>query len=220
MRVRLIAFLCLPFLCLAATNRGYYRYPAIHGETIIFTSEGDLWKVATAGGAALRLTTHPGNETRAAFSSDGSTIAFSATYEGPDEVYTMPTDGGLPIRRTYDGGSNVVVGWTPDGKILYASNRNAAMPTHLQLFTVDQENRLDAIPLSEAAQGCYSADGRTLFFTRLQHQGSSTKHYQGRNGREYLEVSRRRRRSNPSDRRFSRHKQECHVLERSCLFPD
>ncbi|MGO8998109.1 MAG: hypothetical protein ACLQVI_32725, partial [Polyangiaceae bacterium] len=29
----------------AGTPRpGYYRYPTIHGDTIIFTSEGDLWE--------------------------------------------------------------------------------------------------------------------------------------------------------------------------------
>jgi tricorn protease len=26
---------------------GYYRYPTIHGDTIIFTAEGDLWSVST-----------------------------------------------------------------------------------------------------------------------------------------------------------------------------
>jgi len=46
------------------------------------------------------------------------TVAFSASYEGPTEVYTMPASGGLPTRRTFEGGA-LVAGWTPDGKVLY-----------------------------------------------------------------------------------------------------
>ena len=34
-----------------STRPGYYRYPAIHGDTIIFTAEGDLWSVSAKGGA-------------------------------------------------------------------------------------------------------------------------------------------------------------------------
>ncbi len=41
-------------------NLGYYRYPAIHGQTIVFTSEGDLWAVGIGGGVARRLTSSPG----------------------------------------------------------------------------------------------------------------------------------------------------------------
>src|SRR5690625_3231508 len=47
---------------------GYYRYPAIHGETVVFTAEGDLWKVGIEGGIAQRLTTHPGEESFASIS--------------------------------------------------------------------------------------------------------------------------------------------------------
>src|SRR5690349_23875604 len=71
-----------------ATSLGYYRYPAIHGDTIVFTAEGDLWRVGINGGVAQRLTTHPAEESRAAISADGQTIAFSAAYEGTTQVYT------------------------------------------------------------------------------------------------------------------------------------
>jgi tricorn protease len=88
----------LPFIALLAlsqsNNRGWYRSPALHGDTIAFTAEGDLWLVSIDGGLAHRLTTNPGNETSAAFSPDGSSITFSADYEGPTEICTMPANGG------------------------------------------------------------------------------------------------------------------------------
>jgi tricorn protease len=162
----------------AQSNRGYYRFPAIYGNTIIFTAEGDLWQVSTEGGVARRLTTHPGEEKNAAFSPDGKTIAFSADYEGPTEVYTMPAAGGLPSRRTFEGGEATVVGWTPDGKILYTTRRYSTLPDS-QLATIDAQNHVTLIPLSQAAQGSYDARGMTLYFTRMPFQGSYAKRYQG-----------------------------------------
>ncbi len=99
------------FLCSAAAvaaqsagNRiGYYRDPAVHGDAVVFTTEGDLWTVPVAGGVARRLTSAPGMERNATISPDGQTVAFRADYEGPTEVYTMPVAGGLPERRTWDG---------------------------------------------------------------------------------------------------------------------
>ena len=54
---------------------GYYRFPAIRNDTIVFTAEGDLWKVAIAGGVAQRLTTHPGLESHIEMAPDGSQVA-------------------------------------------------------------------------------------------------------------------------------------------------
>src|SRR5216117_1307633 len=116
--------------------QGYYRFPAIHGSTIVFTAEGDLWRVSVQGGMAQRLTSHPGTESRAAFSPDGKTLAFSAEYEGPTEVYTMPAEGGLPSRRTFEGGAALVAGWTPDGTVLYATRWFSTLPDW-QLAVVD-----------------------------------------------------------------------------------
>ena len=35
---------------------GYYRHPTIHGDTVVFVSEDDLWSVPSAGGVAIRRT--------------------------------------------------------------------------------------------------------------------------------------------------------------------
>ena len=158
---------------------GYYRFPALHNETLVFTAEGDLWQVGINGGIAQRLTTHAAEESRPAFSPDGKTLAFSASYEGPTEVYTLPLDGGVPTRQTYDGASAQVVGWTPQGEVLYATRRYATLP-NTQLVRVDPKSGIrTALPLAQASDGSFDASGRTLFFTRFAFQGSYTKRYQG-----------------------------------------
>ena len=163
----------------AAGRTGYYRFPALHGTTIVFTSEGDLWSVDIKGGTAVRLTTHPGLETNPAISPDGTTVAFSAQYEGPTEVFTMPLAGGLPVRRTFAGQTSTVVGWTPDGKIIYATQKYATLP-NTQLVVLDPRSNAETLlPLAQAADGCFDPAGRTLFFTRLPFQGSYTKRYKG-----------------------------------------
>ena len=135
-RFLIFLLLVIPVSISAAGNLGYYRFPAIHSDTIVFTAEGDLWVVGTDGGMARRLTTHHGQETNAEISPDGSLIAFSAQYEGPTEVYTIPLEGGLPVRRTFDGLSAVVAGWTPDGKILYSTYKYSTLP-NMQLAAID-----------------------------------------------------------------------------------
>jgi tricorn protease len=162
----------------AEIRPGYYRYPALSGATIVFTAEGDLWSVPAAGGAARRLTTSPGEERGAAISPDGRTVAYSAEYEGPAEVYTMPVEGGLPTRQTWDGGGAVVAGWTPDGRLLYRTRRYSTLPS-AQLVALDLKGGREVIELAQAAEAAYLADGKTIVFTRLPFQGSSTKRYKG-----------------------------------------
>lgn len=174
---------------IAATTNGYYRQPTIHGDSIVFVAEGDLWTVNAAGGRASRLTTHPGPESHPALSPDGQTIAFLANYEDggagareSGEVYTMPVTGGLPVRRTWGGAANArttFVGWTPDGKVLYGTREFSSLPS-VQLAQIDlTTNVITPVPLYEADQGAYTADGKTLIFTRLPFQGSHTRRYKG-----------------------------------------
>ncbi|MFP5245930.1 MAG: hypothetical protein ACLGH0_04490, partial [Thermoanaerobaculia bacterium] len=58
----------------------FLRRPAIHGDTVAFTAEGDLWIASLANGQARRLTTHEGTETSPRFSPDGARIAFVGEY--------------------------------------------------------------------------------------------------------------------------------------------
>jgi tricorn protease len=131
------------------THPGYYRYPAIHGDTIIFTAEGDLWSVSAKGGAARRLTSNPGKEIYPAISPDGRTVAFSAEYEGPLDVYTMPVEGGLPQRRTWDGNA-AVAGWTPDGRVLVRTQRYSTLPDP-KLVAIDMGGQHEIVPLAQSA---------------------------------------------------------------------
>ncbi len=163
----------------APTPPGYLRYPALHGDTLVFTAEGDLWTVSASGGTARRLTSHPGSEVSAAISPDGKTVAFTASYEGPSEVYTMPLEGGLPVRRTWDGAGSNVTGWTPDGRVLFATRRASGLPDDRLVALDPKTNAVEVLPLSQAADGVFDPAGRTLYFTRLSFQGSHTKRYQG-----------------------------------------
>ena len=136
----------------AATN-GYYRFPTLRGNTLVFSAEGDLWIVENQGGMARRLTTHPGEETYPTISSDGKTLAFSATYEGPTELYTMPIEGGMPERRTYEADSSTAVGFTPDGLLMYTTRAYSTIPDP-QLLTLDLNTGATIrIPLYQASDG-------------------------------------------------------------------
>jgi tricorn protease len=161
----------------APLHRGYYSDPALHGDTIVFTSEGDLWSVDIHGGAAHRLTSGTGTENQATISPDGKTVAFRAGYEGPAEVYTIPIGGGLPERRTWDGDSRPA-GWAPDGRLLVTTTRYSTLPG-AKLALIDDHGGREIVPLAQAAEGVYSSDGKMLFFTRWFAQPSQTKRYKG-----------------------------------------
>jgi tricorn protease len=95
--------------------QGYYRYPALFQDQIVFVSEDDLWLVPAGGGVARRLTTGVGAAGRPVFSPDGQHIAFAGSDEGPTEVYVMPSEGGPSERLTFLGDMVAVVGWREDG---------------------------------------------------------------------------------------------------------
>ena len=65
----------------------YFRYPDLHGDQVVFSYGGDLWLVSTEGGAARRLTAHPGQEIFGRFSPDGQWVTFDSVHEGTRQIY-------------------------------------------------------------------------------------------------------------------------------------
>ncbi len=163
---------------------GFYRQPTLRGDRLVFQAEGDLWSVPAAGGRAVRLTTHPGLESHPRLSPDGRTLAFTARYEGPAELYTMPVDGGPPTRRTFEAEASLATAWTPGGDPVYTTNRFATLPRP-QLVALDTATGApEVVPLAEASEGAWSGDGRTVFFVRPAFHNNVTRRYTGGTARD------------------------------------
>ena len=137
---------------------GYYRFPTIHSDIVVFACEDDLWSVPASGGIARRLTSNLGEVTRPFLSSDGTQLAFVGREEGQAEIYVMPAQGGRARRLTYLGGSFCqTAAWTPDGKIVFANNAGQPFMSLLYLHTLDIEGsppeRLNLGPARSIAYG-------------------------------------------------------------------
>jgi tricorn protease len=102
-------------------TRGYFRFPAVFKNKVVFTSEDDLWEAPLEGGFARRLTAGRGSFLHPCFSPDGRQLAFSAAEEGHNEVYVMPSKGGDLRRLTYLGALSVPCGWLDAETVLFRS---------------------------------------------------------------------------------------------------
>jgi tricorn protease len=143
-----------------------FRYPDVSQSQIAFVYGGDIWIVSKNGGTANRLTSSTGEEAFPRFSPDGKTLAFSATYDGNTDVYTMPVTGGVPVRLTWNSFPDRVIDWHPDGKrILFASGRESGTPAFRQLYLVSTKGGLPeklSIPYGELAS--FSPDGNNVAY--------------------------------------------------------
>ena len=172
------ALLLLSSMCSAQSAPGYPRFPAVHGDTLVFTAEGDLWRTTPAGGAAARLTSRAGDNARAAISPDGRLIAYSAAYDGVSDVWVMPLAGGVPRRLTWSAAGMQVRGWTPDGEILVASYESSALREPQLAIVSPLTAAIRRVPLADARDGVFVDPGH-LVFTRYGLFSDNFRGYRG-----------------------------------------
>ncbi len=175
----------------AAAQTRLLRFPAIHGDRVAFTYAGDLWTAPVAGGTATRLTAHPGIEVYAHFSPDGKWVAFTGQYDGDEQVYVVPAEGGVPKQLTYYpargpltprwGWENQVYGWTADGKrIIFRSSRDSWSQGITRLYTVPVAGGpAEPMPMPEAGAGDLSPDGTQVVYSPIFRDFRPEKRYGG-----------------------------------------
>jgi tricorn protease len=165
-----------------AKDDAYVRYPSISSNAVVFTSEGDLWKVANTGGQAQRLTTHLGMESNAAISPDGKWIAFSASYEGGQEAYLMPFNGGKPQRISFDNTAVTVLGWTAQEEVLINRQNSQGPAIQTVIASINTKSLKQTVfPIADANEAALDDSGSTLYFTRmgLHTRNDNAKAYRG-----------------------------------------
>lgn len=158
----------------------FLRRPDVHGDQVVFSSEGDLWLASIRSGVARRVTSHSGTETNAHFSPDGATIAFDAQYDGGTDVYTMPVEGGTPQRLSYDPRGARVVGWTPDGKFVLFLSRRQNPENRSRLWKVSAGGGLPVmLPIPRADLAAMAPDGNRVAFIPVSAEWQHWKRYKG-----------------------------------------
>ncbi|MBP6518647.1 S41 family peptidase [Shewanella sp.] len=166
----------------AVSNQGYYRAPALHDQTLVFTAEGDLWTQTLGQKAATRLTSLPAEELGATISADGKWVAYVANYEGASEVYVIPITGGVAKRVTFENSRVRVQGWTAKGEILYSTDTGFGPANNWMLRSVDPQTLTTTdLPLADAVEGVIDDRNEYVYFTRfgLQVTGDNAKVYRG-----------------------------------------
>lgn len=180
--MRLLPLLLGAALALPAwSSPGYFRSPALKGDTLVFTAEGDLWTVPVTGGLARRLTTHPAEESQATISADGTQLAFVAAYDGMPEVYRMPLAGGEPERLSFNGGRLLLSGWTSAGTLIYSTDALSGLSSFRRLIELDPTRGVETLLPPADATEALRGDAGTWWFTRygLWQTADNARGYRG-----------------------------------------
>ena len=159
----------------AQSDPTWMRYSSISpdGQTIVFTFKGDLYKVASTGGAAIALTMHEAHDFMPVWSHDGKTIAFASDRFGNFDVFTISVNGGEAKRLTYHSASEYPYDFSADNKnVVYGSSRmdlsaNRQYPTGSmpELYTVAVNGGRAVQLLTTPAEDVkYSKDGNSMIY--------------------------------------------------------
>ncbi len=165
----------------AQVDARMFRQPDVSADRIAFVYAGDIWVVSKEGGTAHRLSSPAGEERFPRFSPDGATLAYTANYDGNDDVYRVPASGGTAVRLTHHPLDDRVVDWYPDGSaVLIASSRHSGRQRYSQFFRLAVDGGLAAkIPVPYGEFGALSPEGTRIAYTPKSRASRTWKRYRG-----------------------------------------
>lgn len=107
---------------------GYELSPK--GERAVFSARGDIFTVPIEKGPVRNLTASSGAHDKwAAWSPDGSQIAYISDKSGEEEIWVVPQDGSGPAEQLTTGGHAMRYhpDWSPDGKSIAFSDKDGRL---------------------------------------------------------------------------------------------
>ena len=102
------------------------------GNHIAFTYKGDLYRVPTEGGEAVRLTFHSAHEVRPVWSRDGQRITFASNRFGNFDVFVMDAAGGEATRLTFHSNDEEPYTFDASGEHVIFKGQRQDLVTHRQ----------------------------------------------------------------------------------------
>jgi tricorn protease len=158
-------------------HNGYYRFPTVRNNEIVFVSEDDLWKVPLNGGTAVRITANTAAVSSPKISPDGKFLVYISQEEGMPEVYVKSMSGGEQKRLTFLGARTNVLGWSDDSKYIYFSS-SFEQPFDSSIYKISRDGgQEEKIPVGYANQISFGKKGTVI----ARHAGDPArwKRYRG-----------------------------------------
>lgn len=139
----------------------FVRTPALipDASVMVFSCQGDLWSIPIPQlplselnttlsskpaskfiGSAKRLTVHSAYDYSPIISPDGKTIAFASNRYSTFDLFTIPLEGGNPVRLTFSQSDEKPLQFSDDGNTLYYSGR--------ELFEYPMYEQILQIPIT------------------------------------------------------------------------
>ena len=151
------------------TQGGGKNHPAVSrdGRWVLYNTTEDwrLWKVSIDGGQPVQLTDYIA--VLPALSPDGRLLACVGRIGEKREIFIIPSDGGMPLKRLPYEAWSIRLQWTPDGKaLLYEVDINGVSTVVRQSLDGGEPEKVMQVVEDDVFDFGYSPDSQTLAVTR------------------------------------------------------
>jgi len=150
----------------------------------------DIYLINADGSGLVQLTS-TGHESSAAWSPDGSKIAFESTRDGRSEIYVMSANGSAVTRLTRRAANDYDPAWSPDGTKLAFDSKPAGCCGNFDIYLMDADGsavtRLTRDPHDDS-EPTWSPDGSRIVFDS-DRSGKTEIYLMNSNGRGVIQLT-------------------------------